>query len=545
MTASTREAAEAASPSSSRGVGVFKWTVGVYSAFLVALIPLFLWAGRGGWFQHDDWDYLVLRKAGDPGDLFRPHSGHWETIPVLAYRALWAMFGLRYRPYQLLSIVASLVGAALLLIVILRSRTRPWIAILTVTLLVFFGDAQANVALRVTSITFVGFAVPLGLIHLMLADHDGPIDRRDWFGLAAGLLGLLCSGVAVAMVFVVGVTMLVKRGRRIALFHVLPAAIVFSLWYLSIGRNDNVAGQPARLHSLPSAVHFAWVLVTGTFGSLSRASVLGGVVVAALVVGVVLAARHVAPERRSDAVVPCAMLLGALFFAIETGLGRADLLKVGASAVLAGHYMDVVAYLSLPAVAWLIEAVVRHWRRVMPAVLVGFLVLIPLNARAFVSHANASRQRQILFRNTVLLIPRLPLATKVPRSIEPYVGVASPITVGWLLDSAREGRLPVRRHATEANRAIASMRISLVIASNTPTQCRPFVRAVVRRLARGGSFRFRGRGILVGDVRARQAVVSYTTSDRPGEWRITNVGSPLLLRFAPVSDKLPRPMLCA
>src|SRR4029079_3970153 len=182
-----------------------------YSVFLTALIPFFLWVGRGEWFQHDDWDYLVSRKARDLGDLLRPHNAHWETIPVLVYRMLWSVFGLRSRPYQLVSIALSLVGVALLLVVMLRARTRPWIAMLTATLLVLFGDAQANVALRVTGITFVGFAVPLGLVQLLLADHDGPRDRRDWLGLCAGLAALLCSSVAIAMLFVVGLVVSVKR----------------------------------------------------------------------------------------------------------------------------------------------------------------------------------------------------------------------------------------------------------------------------------------------------------------------------------------------
>jgi len=143
-----------------------------FSILLTALIPFFLWAGRGEWFEHDDWDYLVQRKAGDLGDLVRPHNGHWETVPVLVYRAVWSVFGLTYRPFQMVSIVLSLVGAAVLLVVLLRARVRPWLAFGAATLLVLFGPAQSNVALKVTSITFVGFAVPLGLLQLLLADHE-------------------------------------------------------------------------------------------------------------------------------------------------------------------------------------------------------------------------------------------------------------------------------------------------------------------------------------------------------------------------------------
>ena len=43
-----------------------------------------------------------------------------------------------------------------------------------------------------------------GVAQLLLADHDGPVDRRDWLALAAGLIGLMCSGIAVTMTIVVG-----------------------------------------------------------------------------------------------------------------------------------------------------------------------------------------------------------------------------------------------------------------------------------------------------------------------------------------------------
>ena len=57
------------------------------------------------------------------------------------------------------------------------------------------------------------------LCHLLLADHDGPVDRRDYLGLGTGLAALMCSGVAVSMAIVVGLATLMRRGWRIALLH--------------------------------------------------------------------------------------------------------------------------------------------------------------------------------------------------------------------------------------------------------------------------------------------------------------------------------------
>jgi hypothetical protein len=517
-----------------------------FCVFLTALIPFFLWAGRGEWFEHDDWDYLVSRKVGDFGDLVRPHNGHWETIPVFVYRALWSLFGLTYRPYQLVSILLSLVGAAILLVVLLRARTRPWIALMFATLLVLFGPAQTNVALKVTSITFVGFAVPLGLLQLLLADHDGPRDRRDWWAVAAGLAAVLCSSVAIAMLFVVGVAMLVKRGWRIALFQVGPPLLAFTVWFATEGHKDVGAGHPARLRPIPEAMHFASVLVTGTFEAFTRSHGIGGVLVLVFLVSLVVVWRAAGPERRREAVVPFAMLLGAFVFALETGLGRSDLLAQGAVAVRAGHYMDVVAYLTLPAAAFLAEEVVRRWRAAIPVLVLLFVVAVPLNVHDLVSHENARAPRLALFRNTVLLIPRLPLAHKVPSHVQPFKGVASPVTVGWLLHAERDGRLP-SPHVTKVNTAVATLRISLVVAGARITQCRPWRSAITRQLDNGMSFRFRGAGVKVGYMADGRVVASLTfaTSSRPVAWRITDVGGPLTLRFTRVASGRPPPKVCA
>ena len=49
-------------------------------------------------------------------DVFRPHNGHWTTLPILEYRLLYQLFGLHdFMPYRLVVLVLYLVAAALLL----------------------------------------------------------------------------------------------------------------------------------------------------------------------------------------------------------------------------------------------------------------------------------------------------------------------------------------------------------------------------------------------------------------------------------------------
>ena len=77
----------------------------------LAALPLILVLARDRWFYSDDFDFLVTRRAGDIGDLLRPINGHWSTLPILAYRLLWSLFGLHsYLPYQVTVVVTHLVA---------------------------------------------------------------------------------------------------------------------------------------------------------------------------------------------------------------------------------------------------------------------------------------------------------------------------------------------------------------------------------------------------------------------------------------------------
>src|SRR5437588_1109893 len=98
---------------------------------LVAAIALvlFLAFGHREWFFVDEWDFLLHRDAGDIGDLLRPHNEHWSTLPILVYRALWRMFGVRtYVPYQAVLILLHLTAAFLLRTVMRRAGVGPWTA---------------------------------------------------------------------------------------------------------------------------------------------------------------------------------------------------------------------------------------------------------------------------------------------------------------------------------------------------------------------------------------------------------------------------------
>ncbi len=435
--------------------------------FAVELIafPLLLIWGRKGWFTQDDWDFLSARTAGNAGDLFRAHFQHWTTLPILVYRLMWTAFGLHsYTPYQALIVALHLVAAALVLAVMRRSGVRPWLATVAAAVFVFFGSGAENI-LVAFQITFVG-ALVFGLTQLLLADHDGPLDRRDWLGLLAGFAGLLCSGVAVTMTVVVGLAVLLRRGFRgwrVALFHTVPLAVAYALWSTFAPAGQN--GENYRSHAPTQIAKFVAIGFQAAFARLGHVPGIGIALGLVLVAGLILVFR--ARSRRGplgELAAPIALLAGALVFLIVTGTARAGqgglLVLVngtGPERARDSRYVYLVAAMTLPALVLAADALIRRWRLLAIPIVGLLLVGLPGNVRVLATctrlpgtpscspaslppFGNAAVSRQ-----QILAIPHLPLAEQLRGSSTPVPIarlVPEGLTFGWLLGADAAGKLP-------------------------------------------------------------------------------------------------------
>src|SRR5205085_10476578 len=120
--------------------------------------------GASHWFLRDDWSLIAGRDLS-ASDLFTPANAHWVTLPVLVFRGLWRIFGLRdYTPYQSVTVALHLTTAVLLRVIMRRAGVRPWIATCAAGSFVLFGPGEANITWAF-QMTVVGSLV-LGLTHL-------------------------------------------------------------------------------------------------------------------------------------------------------------------------------------------------------------------------------------------------------------------------------------------------------------------------------------------------------------------------------------------
>jgi hypothetical protein len=436
----------------------------LFGALVVSAFPLLLWLGRGGWFVFDEWDLLAQRTGGNLGDLFRPHYQHWLTLPILVYRLFWQLFGIRtYVPYQLLSITVHLIAAVLLLVVMRRAGVAAWFATVFAGVFVLFGSGADNILFGFL-IAFTG-SLAFGLMHLILADHDGPIDRRDWFGLLAGFAGLLCSGVAVTMVVVVGLAVVIRRGWRLAAFHTAPLGGVYLTWLAIIGRHQN-QHLPLEKPTPSEVARFIAVGIRAGFTGLGQLPGVGLCLAVVLVVGIALGfTQSGAANFRKRAAVPVAMLCGSFVFLAISGTGRAGYLafRVGLSGpeyARQARYVHLVVALMLPALAFAADSIFRRWRVLGVVILLLPLVGVVGNIEKF-SDVRRGYEALNQRKETILIAPRLPIARRLPRSVDPDP-TAPGLTLGWLLAGVRSGRVPRPPFVNPAIVATTTLKLALV-----------------------------------------------------------------------------------
>src|SRR2546429_202207 len=251
-----------------------------------------------------------------------------------------------------------------------RAGVGPWLSTGAASLFALFGAGYGDIVWAF-QIGFNGSLV-FGLAHLLLADHDGPVDRRDWLGLVAGFAGLLCSGVGVSMVIVVGLATLMRRGWRMAALHTGPLGLIYLVWWTSIGHED----YANRDISISQLARFVRVGVGAAFDAMGQVPGVGLLLGILLIVGLVLAWRPLDYRQlRARAAAPGALLVGAVVFLLFSGAGRASLL--GPEFARASRYLHVVTAMALPALAAAAAPVPRRRRPLAPLAPVGPPSAIP------------------------------------------------------------------------------------------------------------------------------------------------------------------------
>lgn len=342
-----------------------------------------------------------------------------------------------YLPYQACVVAYHLAVVVLLRVLMRRAGVGPWLASAAAAVMVLFGPGAQNIVWAF-QVGFTG-SIAWGLAHLILADHDGDIDRRDILGLAAGFLAITSAGVGVTTTAVVGLAVLIRRGWRPALLHSVPLGLVYLGWTRVAGAASASIGSPTFKQL------WDWVAdsVVGTFIAIGHFPVIAWLLVGVLVAGSALV---LGPGRDEDLAairrrlaVPVALALGSIQFAAMTGYGRWWSAGGGARS---SRYIYLTAAFTLPLLAVAAQAIARRWRPLTPALVALFLIPIPYNLSGFdpdIFGEGYMRQREHVLTTAV----RMPFAADVPSDVQPIPDpfASDAVTIGFLLHAKRSGDL--------------------------------------------------------------------------------------------------------
>lgn len=318
-------------------------------ASLAAGFLALLYLNREQWFSGDEWAFLGHRGLlhADRG-LFQPHNEHWSTAPVLVYRALFAVFGVRsYLPYVVVLVVLHLAVAHLLWRILRRSGVDPGVATAVVGVFVLLGAGYENL-LWAFQIGFVG-SVACGMAALLLADHDGPFGRRDRAAWGLSVLGLTFSGIGVTMAAVTGLAVLLRRGLRDAVRTVAVPALVYAGW-LALAGKEGLGSHPRTLDSLFQYPDYVWRGLSVTFERTLGIAGVGPVVILGLTGWLLRRGRSASPA----AAPAFAGALGAVGLFLILAVGRTTL---GVGQADSPRYAYIAMALLLPALGLVLSEV--------------------------------------------------------------------------------------------------------------------------------------------------------------------------------------------
>ncbi|HVV36279.1 MAG TPA: hypothetical protein VHC63_06710 [Acidimicrobiales bacterium] len=480
-----------------------QWTRVHLATLALAFVALAV-VCRGKWFFGDEWDFILYRGLHHPRwGLLYPHNEHWSTLPILWYRAVFSVFGLRsYWPY-----LAGVFGLHLLachLLWRLMRRAGVGIAVATglVTVFAFFGAGSENMTWAF-QVGFVGSLVS-GMA-LLLALDGAPTRRRVALVSAGAVASLLLSGISVVMVMALALGAFGRWGARAAAVVAAPAAAVYVVWLRTAGA-VGLSGDTKSLHGGPDDIpHYVWGGMSATLGAPFHSDTVGKVLLVALVV--VAAARGRSWWRRAPEVCALAVAAPVMFAVISQGRGN-----IGMAA--ASRYLYLCAALLLAFIAFAVQQFAG--RSVLRVALV-LAVSVGLAASGWLQlrdNARDDRTRDQTVRGQMLAA--LTVARSEPR-VSNFVDFTynHDITVAEMASLRDRGRLP---RLSPNPRQLAQARLALQVAVSQSSR-RP-VGGVVAALGPDATSRRRGACDTV-DLRGENAALTRTgatgvVSVRPG-----------------------------
>lgn len=379
-----------------------KWA---FRLAMVAALVVYYVVGRHQWFVRDDWASVLTRDKvldiyGWKDWLFAPQDGHWMTVPVVVYHYFTSWFGLdSYWPF-LVPALAAHVGAVLLTRVLCRRNgVSEWTTTLVCSMLLVFGSGWENLVFAI-QITY-NFSLVAFLAQLVLVDHDGPVDRRDYIAVVVSLIGVMSSGFGPIFMVGVFVFLAMRRRWRALLVAVVPQAVAYAWWFTFWEKDPAKEARPGGSAQIPAFVARG---IGATFDGLVSLPGLAGVAMLATLV-VAVSGRFGSRVRA----VGCAMVATTIVMFLGIGVERVGF---GLSIASSSRYVHISAMMLAPVFALAIDQLARISREARWAGLAVVAASATINAGSLRELSSSWALASQAERNTVDLIAGSGLAAQ-------------------------------------------------------------------------------------------------------------------------------------
>jgi hypothetical protein len=310
----------------------------------------------------------------------------------------------------------------------------PWTSTLLCSILLVFGGGWMNIVFAV-QITY-NLSLVCFLAQVLLADHEGPIDRRDWLGAALGVLGVMSSGFG--PFFIAGMAaLLVLRGRwKAAAVAVLPQGLAYAWWYLTWASDIASDIVPGPRSQVPA---FAVRGLTATFESLIAIPALGAVALLGA-----LAMVFTPALTRQVRTGLAAMWVTATLMFLGIGVQR---IGFGVQSAEESRYQYMAAMVLVPAVGLAVDRLARWSPGVHRATQLLLVVSVVLNAGWLQVRSAEWADRSAATRRLFELVAGSGLLDDVApdRRIDDY---NPDVNAGWLGYLVQEGVVTPRTPST-------------------------------------------------------------------------------------------------
>ena len=317
-------------------------------AFLISAAvaaPLLIALARGTTFYRDEWSFIDGRQEWTIDTLMAPHNEHPVFWWALVYKILLSTVGLStYLPYVAVLVLLH-IAAAIGVYVLLRGQAGSQVAFCGGLVFLLLGTAGENL-LWPANIGLVGStAAGIWALALLLGPASA---KRAWAVAVLLVFSVTTSGAGLFFLAAATGAVAISRARWRRAWVLLPAVVVFGVWYAAYGAERAAAGPAFSTDVLVRLPEYVRLGVANAFGRLSGwGDELGFVLLGIVLVATIWRLLRGAPLLEGAVV----GLIGVFAQYAITGLVRVD---AGSEQALAGRYVYMAsAFLLLVVAAWI------------------------------------------------------------------------------------------------------------------------------------------------------------------------------------------------